>query len=143
MPCVSQGQINLFELEREYYSSGYNPNLGFSPSYTKKINTYYNVGLGNLKLADYDNLSIDLADNLEAMSHLQRFKKQTNIQVGLYVGGGLLVAGSFIYFLDNQDFSITETVLSVSGAIAISIGYYISLEKQNHLREAVDVYNAF
>ena len=77
MPCVSQGQINLFELEREYYSSGYNPNLGFSPSYTKKINTYYNVGLGNLKLADYDNLSIDLADNLEAMSHLQRFKKQT------------------------------------------------------------------
>lgn len=143
IPCVSQGRINLFELDKESYTPSYNPNFGITNSYNRTVNNYYNRGLGKLKKANYKNLSLDLADSPEAMLHLQQFQKQTNIQTGLYVIGGALLVGSAINFIGSENFSTTEIILGGLGVVSFSLAYYISFDKPKHLRNAVDSYNTF
>lgn len=143
IPCVSQGRINLFELDRESYTPSYDPNFGVTNNYNRTINNYYNKGLDNLRKANYANLSIDLSDSPEAMQHLQRFRKQSNIQTGLYIGGGALLVGSVISFIRNDGISTTELILGGLGAASFSVAYLISLDKPKHLRNAINIYNNF
>jgi hypothetical protein len=143
MPRISAGRINLFELERINNAPTYNAITGFSQNYSKRIDTYYNVGFGNLKKATYDNLQFDLKDSPEAMLYLDNYKKSTNVQIGLYVAGGAMVVGGLLAFVNNPQSNTAPILLMGGGAVTGWVAYFIGLDKPRHLKDAVDAYNRF
>lgn len=143
MPRISAGRINLFELERINNTPTYNAIGGFSSTYSKRIDTYYNMGFGNLKKATFENLQFDLKDSPEAMLHLNEYQKKSNVQVGLYVGGGAMIVGGLLAFVNNPQSSTAPILLMGGGAVTYWVAYFIGLDKPRHLKDAVDVYNAF
>lgn len=141
---ISAGKINLYELERENNYSNYDPVMGFTYNRSKRIDNFYNIGFGNLKKANYQNLSFDLKDSPVAMSYLNQYKKQTNIQTGLYVLSGVFIAGGIYSFLSSNGNTTTSQVLLFGCASASGwVAYFVGLDKPRHLKDAIDAYNTF
>jgi hypothetical protein len=150
---IRKGRINLFEKENINYSPGQFSSTGMymGGSTTKTILNYYNKGFGELKKADYKNLSIELADNPESLIYLNKFKSVQKTQNVLYaVGGALFVAGfaTLVNKTYDVDYDTEPSPNVTSNLVAIGLGagcflvsYTISFSKPEYLRDAVDAYN--
>ncbi|MEN8156438.1 MAG: hypothetical protein ABFS10_05780 [Bacteroidota bacterium] len=152
---IRSGRLNLFESDIVKYTSGhFSSSTGhYTPgSSTRKIKNYYNKGYSNLKKANYKNLSLDLTDNPKSMLYLKKYKSATTGQTVLYLVGGAIAAGglaTLIIKTNDADFgsesgpNITSNfVVTGIGAGMVGVGYYISLNKPKHLRNAITVYNS-
>ncbi|WP_114783159.1 hypothetical protein [Botryobacter ruber] len=151
---IRKGKINLYELETVNYSPGhFSPGTGMytGGGSSRNIKNYYNIGFGELKKADYKNLSVDLGENPESLAHLNKYKSNTNTQTILYVVGGAAILGGIISFANSgepQNNEVHATPNMTVPLIGLGIGgaslwtsYLISLSKPKHLRSAIDAYN--
>lgn len=150
---VRKGRINLFEKENTTCNPGHFTPTGMyaGGTYYKTILNYYNRGFGDLKKANYKNLSVELADNPESIVYLNKFKSVRNTQNVLYVVGGAILVGGFATLVNKTsdvDYD-TEPSPNVTGnLVAVGVGmgcflvsYAISFSKPQHLRDAIDAYN--
>ncbi|HAZ01813.1 MAG: hypothetical protein A2W97_04655 [Bacteroidetes bacterium GWE2_40_63] len=151
---IRKGRINLYEdIKIQHHYGMYNTGTGFvGGGTTVKFNNYYNIGFGDLKKANYQNLSIDLADNWESVLCLDKFKQKRNAQIIVGVIGGGLIAGGLLSFYNRTkdvDDSVDQTQSDFAGetaVMALGVGcivatYIISFSKFEHLKDAVDAYN--
>lgn len=152
---IRKGKINLYEKETTTYNPGhFNPSTGMYSGgmATRNIKNYYNKEFGDLKKANYQNLSLDLSDNPESMIYLNKYKTTRDAQTVLYiVGGATLIAGfaTLINKTKDWDGSDSQTEPNVFGNIvAIGVGagcfwvsYFIGFSKPKNLRIAIDRYN--
>ena len=151
--CISKGKINLFEKVNVNHSMGHWTTSGMyvGGGSSKTILNYYNKGFGDLKKANYVNLSLDLADNPESMKHLEKFRKLRNTQTGFYLASGAAVLVGFVTLVNKTsgvDYdtepspNVTAELVTIGvGAVCGIVGYTISFSKPEHLRRAVNVYN--
>jgi hypothetical protein len=113
---------------------------GFSNFYTQsKKYLLYNKGTELLKKANYKNLKIDMADNVESMEYLKQCRNIRNTEFGIYgLSVALLVVGIVNLANDGPDYL-------KYGAIPVSIGLYkitsLSNLKQKKIIRAFQAYN--
>jgi hypothetical protein len=151
--CERRGNVNLFKLIQTYYNPGmYNPGFGgmggmgmgggyySGGSTSRSIKYYYNKGFGDLQLATYKNLMVDLADNKTSVFHLQYYKKARNAQMGCSAAAvGIILAGS-AYSLSTGD--LRGLLVGFGGGIGFSlVGASFGSTKNKHLKAAIDAYN--
>ena len=75
---IRKGNINLFEkVTTSYHPGHFNSATGMFAGgmANSSIKNYYNKGFDDLKKANFQNLSLDLADNPASMFYLDKFKK--------------------------------------------------------------------
>lgn len=152
---IRKGEINLYE---KVTITTYPDHINYTTGMytvgmpTKNIKNYYNKGFGDLKKANYQNLSLDLADNPESIIYLNKYKSTRDAQTVLYiVGGATLIAGfaTLINKTTDWDGSDSQPEPNVTGnlvAVAVGAGcflvsYSIGFSKPKHLRSAIDKYN--
>lgn len=146
---TQSGDINLFELEVQHSSAPMmNANGVMTGGYGgTSIIDYYNKGFGNLKRANYENLSVDLNDKPEAKLYLDEYNKIRMTQNGFYIAGGAFMIGAFAAFLnqpDPQNFDMNRTFLFAGlGAASGFTAYIIGMNKKIKLEEAIRAYNGF
>jgi len=150
---IRKGRINLFEKENTNYNPGHFTSTGMYMGGTTSttILNYYNRGFGDLKKANYKNLSMELADNPESLIHLNKFKSVQSTQNVLYVVGGALVVGGLATLINKTkdvDYdtepspNVTSNIVTIGlGAGCFLVSYTMSFSKPEHLRKAVDAYN--
>jgi hypothetical protein len=151
--CERKGNVNLFKLIQTYYNPGmYNPGFGgmggmgmgggyYSGGTTSRtVKYYYNKGFGDLKLATYKNLMVDLVDNKTSVFHLQYYKKARNVQMGCSAAAvGIILAGG-AYSLSTGD--LRGLLVGFGGGIGFSlVGASFGSTKNKHLKAAIDAYN--
>ena len=96
---IIKGRKNYYELNSSYSVPAFTQG-GFG-GYVQGSNSsyYYNRGFNTLKAANYENLSIDLKDNLESINYLNKHqdakKKRTlaNVLGGITALIGILTSG--------------------------------------------------
>ncbi len=97
--CIIHGKINLYQS----ISSGFMPKINssiqsFPPSYSyfnyKVIRNYYNKDLGELKRANYRDLSVEMSNNPESMIFLKKYKNKKTAEIILLVGGTAAFIGA-------------------------------------------------
>lgn len=149
---ISKGKINLFEEHSIVYNQHFNPTTGmsFGGGISEKFTFYYNKGLGDIKKSTYKNLLPDISNNPQAVIHLNKFNSLRKTQNTLYSIGAALVVGSFISLVQRTNINwetephpnLTANVIVAGlGIGCVSAGYIISLNKPEHMRKAIDVYN--
>jgi len=150
---IREGRLNLYENESTHYNPGhYSATTGMytgGDAWTT-IKNYYNEGFGDLKKANYQNLSIDLEDNAESLDYLKKFKTVNDAQTGLYIAGGAMVIGGLATLIgrtsnippdeESPDDTANIVVIGV-GAGCFWISYFLGFTKPDHLRDAFDAYN--
>lgn len=154
VPRVIKGNINLYE--KVFYGQHAAPSptgVGFYGGMGyKRIHNYYNIGFDELKKANYKNLNLDLADNMESMLHLNKYKSLRNTETGLYIAGGALTVLGFATLIHKtKDWDGTDAmpepnvtanlVVIFSGVLCAGSGGIFHLSKPKHLRKAIEVYN--
>lgn len=152
---IRKGKINLYEKENTNYSPGHFSANGtyMGGSVTKTILNYYNKGFGDLKKANYSNLSVELNENPESLIHLNKFKRARNTQNTLYAVGGAILIGGFATLINKTkdvDYdtepspNVTGNLVAIgAGAVCFAVSYAISFSKPEHLRNAIDAYNKY
>lgn len=162
-PRVSKGKINLYERETVSPGAGYsNPTTGMymAGGTTKKVEQYYNTGFGELKRANYKNLSSDLADNQVSMKYLNEYHQLSQTQTGFMIAGAALIVGGFATLIHKENTAGENPPpyssenprakeVDISGNLAAiflgvgctTVSYFISLSKPAKLRSALDAYN--
>lgn len=161
---IREGKLNLFEGkftgERPYFGYHYSGQR-YSGSEQTNLN-YYNVGLGDLKKANYQNLMVDLAGNQQSLHFLEQYRKSHSLTRKLLFGGGAAVLVGFVSFIANGTRNIERESsfpedgwmdripgpklglslgLIVGGSAVSGVGLYRSLTKSKYLKQAVDTYN--
>ncbi len=148
---VSKGKINLYNKQVSMYNPGHMGPHGMmmGGGYTQNTLQYYNKGFGSLKKAKYKNLVEDLADNLNSMNYLAKYKKNRNIATGLFIAGGAIGIIGLVGFISKtsntsgeppQDTSV-NTALMISGAGTMMVGSIITMGAPKKIKKAVDAYN--
>jgi hypothetical protein len=146
------GKINLFNKEFVTNSTimGGNGMVMGSTGPNSTISYYYNKGeFGELKKSNYSNLKIDLNENLESISHLNKFKSVKLRETLLYiVGGAVMTVG--VASLINKTSNVPEDVTPKTGGSFVIIGigfgtlitnYLTTINKHKHIKKAIEVYN--
>ncbi|PQJ21567.1 hypothetical protein [Tenacibaculum sp. SG-28] len=91
-----QGKINYYTLTSTYNNSAPINNtggIGFGGTSTTQ-NYYYNSGFNPLKIANYENLSVDLQTNPKSILYLKKYHNAKKNRTLAYVLGGIaMVAG--------------------------------------------------
>lgn len=146
------GNINLFGKEYTTYTTAMDSNGmmmgGFATNAT--ISYYYNKGeFGDLKKSNYKNLKVDLSDNPNSMSHLNKFKSVKQRETLLYfLGGAIMTVG--VSSLINKTSNVPEDVTPKTGGsfaiIGIGFGtlitnYLTTKNKHDHIKNAIETYN--
>lgn len=152
---IREGKINLYENKTTtHVPNQYNYTTGkyTGGMSTTNIKNYYNKGFGDLKKANYQNLSLDLADNPESMIYINKYKSKRDVQTVLCLVGGVSIIAGFATLINKTkawDESVLHPKPNVTGSfVAIGLGaasfwvsYFIELSKPAHLRSAIDKYN--
>ncbi|WP_139957054.1 hypothetical protein [Flavicella sediminum] len=161
---IVKGKVNFFEQISTSYAAPMPMAGGFGMSMGRTsttITNYYNKGFESLKLANYDNLIIDLKDNAESVVYLEKFHKAKGKRTLAYVLGGIaMVAGILTaskktgettrgYNQDTnriEDMPVTELkpvnlAIGLAGFGTIIATYLSSRKKRDYVRKAIEVYN--
>ena len=151
---MRKGKINLYERTSNYNPGYFNSSTGtYSGGLgTVSIINYYNIGFGDLKKANYQNLTIDLADNPESLIYLEKYKSIKDKQKLLYIVGGAAIIGGFATLINKTkdwDGTDSEPEPNVTGNIVVIgigagcfwVSYFMSFSKPKYLRKAIDEYN--
>lgn len=160
---IIKGKINLFEHINTYTTNVPNANGFGSPMMTTNtvVNRYYNSGYNSLKVADYENLSVELASNSKSIEILNDFHTAKKKRVMWYVIGGvatvvgILTAGkktgeyerTFNHntgWYENTPVTEIRPVNLTIGLLGFAtvVGTYISsLKKKDHIKKAIMIYN--
>lgn len=87
---IIKGGINYYELSSSYSAPAFTQG-GFGGGFVQGSNSsyYYNRGFNTLKAANYENLSIDLKDNLESINYLNKHQDAKKKRTLAYVLGGI------------------------------------------------------
>ena len=161
---IREGKINLFEGnftgEPRYSHAFYAPH-SYSKNEVTQAN-YYNIGFGDLRKANYENLTIDLAANQGSMNNLQQYRKATSVSRTLFVIGGAAVLGGLVSFVANGSRDVGKSSgfpapgwsdrvsspklglslgLMLAGAGISGAGLLKSLTRAKYLKGAIDTYN--
>lgn len=152
---ILSGRVNLFERVKMYTTPSYIDASGsYNPGASSKtIKNFYNKGFGDLKVATYHNLKVDLADSPESLGYLKKYRRIKNTQIILsIVGGALFATGVTNYFIKVNDVdrsvpsykepnTTPEMLTAVAGGGLIGVSYYLSFPKRDKLKKAIDAYN--
>ncbi len=142
---VQKSKLNLFE--RYNYSYSYN---GGFVRWNETRRLYYNKGFHELKKANYQNLKTDLADNPKSMVHLQKYRRDSNIEIFSFAGAGVaLLVGVLQASKANDEsknpgetpsYAPIVVPICISGA-GMWIGHIIGKSKKKHIDRAIAAYN--
>jgi hypothetical protein len=160
---IREGKLNLYEgnfTGGQPYHPYYNRHAYLTNEETH-IN-YYNIGLGDLKKANYENLIKDLAGNQQSMSFLEQYRKTHSLSRKLLFIGGVAILAGFVSFIANGTRNVEKSSrfpepgwidrvpgpkfglsfgLLLGGAGFSGAGLLKSLTKSKYLKQAVDSYN--
>lgn len=157
---IIEGKINIFQqadyspymYDQRYRRSRYIENRRQAID----VKMYYNKGYGDLKKANYHNLSADMADHPKAMDMLKSYRKSITTGKTMYIVAGAALIGGFVSFLttDTGDAkasnfgqrtkwpSYTPTYILMGAGFGLATaGYFIQTSGNKHLEGAVDAYN--
>ena len=160
-----KGKINYYTLTNIHYAAPI-PNAGGFGGMTSGTTTtnnsyYYNTDYNSLKVANYENLSIDLQSNSESIVYLKKYHNAKKKRTIAYVLGGIaMVAGiltaaektgettnSFNPNTGNFETSDVTKLRPVNLAIGlIGFGTIVttiisSKKKKQYIQKAIEVYN--
>lgn len=161
---VIQGRINLFQ-ERTYRTFLNDEPYTYyheSPA-TVDVRMFYNKGYEDLRKVNYNNLKIDMADDLESLDLLEGYRKSKRTSTTLYVAAGVSIAAAVVSFLvsgkesqnsigsggfgEKPDMSINTgniatslALFGVGSGFAIG-GYFVNQSGLRKLEGAIDSYN--
>ncbi len=152
---IISGRVSLYERVKMYTTPSYIDASGsYNPGASSKtIKNYYNKGFGDLKMATYHNLKIDLADSPESLGYIKKYKKYKNVQIILsIVGGAMIATGVTSYFMKTSDVdrnvpgykepnTTPNMLIAVAGGGLVGFSYYLSFPKRDKLKKAIDAYN--
>ncbi|RZL98149.1 MAG: hypothetical protein EOO88_61020, partial [Pedobacter sp.] len=97
---IIEGKINVF---REVSYDPYVYERGYSHRNRRSdivdVRMFYNKGFGDLKKANYSNLSQDMADKAESMDLLHAYRRKKNTSTILYVAAGASLVASLVSFV--------------------------------------------
>jgi hypothetical protein len=164
---IIEGKINVYQQERydpEIYDGRYRRNRYMERERpTVDVRMFYNKGYGDLKKANYRNLSRDMADHQESMDLLKSYRKSMNSSKVMYVAAGASFVAGVVSFIasaggktsmpDRKGFganfgsSIKETNFT-PGFILLGAGLGFGLggvaiqrSGTRHLENAIERYN--
>lgn len=157
-----KGRINYYELSSSYSATAFTQG-GFGGWFIQGSNSsyYYNRGFNTLKAANYENLSIDLNDNLESINYLNKHqdakKKRTLAYVlgGIAVLVGILTSGkktgetttSFNYMtgafetVDKTELRPLNLTIGLVGLGEVAATALSSKKKKQYIQKTIEVYN--
>jgi hypothetical protein len=148
---VLDGKINFYENVRYIYVPGNYRHGFYSPSGIKRIDNYYNKGFDDLRKANYNNLSAELAGNIKSMEYLKKYQNLNTARIFLIVAGTASIIGSFVSInakmnlydpaKDSSPNLAPETILMLSGFAGYGVSHIIYLRKPRHLWNAVYEFN--
>ena len=161
---IIKGKINYYKLTTSSYSAPM-PNPGGMGFYgggsTTSESFYYNTGYNTLKVADYENLSVDLQSNSESIVYLDKFKNAKTKRTLAYVFGGIaavagiLTAGKKTGETTNSfnpntgNFETTDVMeirpvnlaIGLLGFGTVAVTALTGKKKKEYIRKAIEVYN--
>ncbi|MFN5416024.1 MAG: hypothetical protein ACK5B9_03135 [Flavobacteriia bacterium] len=154
---IVKGNVNLFESETSSYTgpTGYNKTAMLSPSILGAAKSnYYNKGYETLKVANYDNLSLDLKDNAESMKLLGEYKKNQRKQyvfLGIGIASTVTAVATFAVWSGKKDLDNPETLkVPVVSYVLVGVGFgfdiasfVIGSKKSKYLKASIESYNGF
>jgi len=157
---IIEGKINIFQ-QVDYSPYMYDQRYRRSRYMQTRrqdidVRMYYNKGYGDLKKANYSNLSTAMADNPKAMDMLKSYRKSMTTGKTMYIVAGAALISGLVSFLatDTGDTKITgfgqstkwpsytpTYILMGAGVGLATAGYLIQTSGNKHLEGAVDAYN--
>ena len=148
---VSKGKISLYNKQVSMYNPSHMGPHGMmmGGGFSQNTLQYYNKGFESIKKAKYKYLVEDLADNLNSMDYLAKYKRNRNIATGLFIAGGAIGITGLVGFISKtsntggeppQDTSV-NTTLMITGLGSMMVGSIITLGAPNKIKKAVDAYN--
>jgi len=138
---IKTGNINLYEeIEMEVYGGDNieiaeegNENLAKGEDFQ-----YFNVGTGEIKKANYNNLKANMADNAKALREVNMIRNYSLVQ-GLLIGIGAGIIGFEIHRQTDQ--AVRFTPAMAMGIVVGGSSYFLINAKGNARWLAVDAYN--
>lgn len=159
---IIKGRINYYELNISYSVPTFTHGV-FGRGFVQGSNSsyYYNRGFNTLKAANYENLSIDLKDNLESINFLNKHQVAKQKRTLTYVLGGIaelvgiLTSGkktgkktTSFNFMTNTFETVDETELQPLNLSIGLVGFGVvvatalsSKKKKQYIQKAIEVYN--
>lgn len=166
-----EGKVNLYR-EREFKTFSYNDDFDYhhythNNSNAIDVRMFYNKGYDDLKKVNYKNLSVDMADDQQAIDLLKGYNQNIRTSRILYVASGASLIGSLVAFLAHNknnriehDFSgfgpnsnppnmdikyggfppVTYALLGASIGFA-AVGYTINISGLKKLERSIETYN--
>lgn len=153
---IIKGRINYYELSSSYSAPAFTQ-VGFGGGFVQGSNSsyYYSRGFNTLKAANYENLSIDLKDNLESINYLNKHQDAKKKRTLAYVLGGILTSGkktgetttSFNYMtgafetVDKTELRPLNLTIGLVGFGVVVATALSSKKKKQYIQKAIEVYN--
>jgi hypothetical protein len=157
---ISKGKVNTYQYGRTITNR---PTLESSSNINSDV-CFYNKGFGDLKIIGYAELKNDLADNPEALSHLNNYEFCKFAHTGFALAGlfslieGIIISvkqtkrnqdAYTVQFMagnksvsDNPGISLAPSLIGLGGGIGcFFIARRFTICKQKQLQKAIDVYN--
>ena len=160
-----KGKINYYELTGTSYSTPI-PNAGgfggpVSFGGTTANSYYYNTGFNSLKIANYENLSIDLQGNSKSIVYLKKYHNAKKKRTIAYVLGGVaMVVGTLTaakktgettnsYNPNTGRYETTDVTelrpvnlaIGLAGFGTIITNLISSQKKKQYIQKAIEVFN--
>jgi hypothetical protein len=144
------GNINLYRLVQTYYTgAGYTSGGGMGGRSGRSVTYYYNKGFGDVKKANYKNLSVDLVDNKKSLLHLSNYKRAYNMQSGCLFGVFASVVGGQVIMSiaeknkrPGEKLNYAPLFVGFGSAIVFAVATAVfASKKHKHLKAAIDAYN--
>lgn len=158
---IIKGKINYYELSSLYSVPAATSGFGGMSSYGSTSSYYYNSGFNSLKAANYENLSIDLKDNLESINYLNKHQEAKSKRIFAYVFGGIAMfagiltsgkktgetttsfnpATGTLETIDQTELRPVNLIIGLAGFGTIVATMFSSKKKKQYIRKAIEVYN--
>lgn len=157
---IVAGKINLYQ-EVAFNTALYKMDFyRFRDRTSQPVGTrmYYNKGYNDLKRVNYDNLSVDMADNSKSMDLLANYRKSRRAGTVMYVSAGAAIIASVVTLFSGNDIKRTDhgfgnmpsfeggnkmgsfLLLGLGAGLSVG-GYLIQGSGARNIERAVDVYN--
>jgi len=159
---IIKGKINYFVITNPSFSTPNTTGGGFGRiGYGSTESYYYNTGFNSLKPANYENLSIDLKDNLESINYLNMYKNAKKKRTVAYVVGGIAMFAGILTSgkktgktttsinpltggletTDETELRPLNLTIGLAGFGTVVATVLSSKKKKQYIRKAIEVYN--